>query len=113
LTNQKFSKGPFSIQRSGTGEIYIASDKSPDPGTEARFTFIARVLDFTDAYPLWEWPDKKEVEANALLFAASPEMYDALKRLINCHTGAKWQTEEVQREAWLAAMAALDKADGK
>ena len=49
---------------------------------------------------------------SARLIAAAPEMYEALHRLINCHTGAPWQTIEVQRAAWMAARAALDKAEG-
>ena len=47
---------------------------------------------------------------DAPLIAAAPCLLDALVNLINCHTGASWQTPEVQREAWIAARAAITKA---
>lgn len=52
-------------------------------------------------------------EANAALIAAAPEMLDALRGLVNCHTGAVWQTAEAQRRWWLAAAAAISKAEGR
>jgi len=59
-------------------------------------------------YHNWE-----RTTANARLIAASPELLQALKRLINTHTGAIWQTEEVQRNAWINAAEVIDQAEGK
>lgn len=51
--------------------------------------------------------------ANAQLIAAAPAMLAALKGLVNCHTGASWQTPEAQREWWLAATDAIKAAEGR
>lgn len=51
--------------------------------------------------------------AQLQLEEAAPALLDALRSLVNCHTGAAWQTQAVQREAWVAARAALAQADGE
>jgi len=52
-------------------------------------------------------------EANACLIAAAPELLYALRGLVNCHTGACWQTAEERRRWFLAADAAIAKAEGR
>ena len=47
------------------------------------------------------------------LYATAPELVAALEGLINCHTGAPWQTVEVRRQWWLKARAAIAKAKGE
>lgn len=58
-----------------------------------------------------KWTD--EHRANAQLIAAAPELLEALGGLVNCHTGAAWQTEAVRREWWLKGVAAIAKAKGE
>lgn len=48
---------------------------------------------------------------NVALIVAAPDLLDALRGLVNCHTGACWQTPEAQRRWWLAADAAIAKAE--
>ena len=52
-------------------------------------------------------------DEDARIMAAAPELLDALRGLMNCHTGAAWQTTDVQRRWWLAADAAVKKATGR
>jgi hypothetical protein len=55
------------------------------------------------------YEDLSEVEANARLISAAPEMYEALKDLV-------YQVQGPDQPAWLClkdARAAIDKAEGK
>lgn len=56
----------------------------------------------TVAHETGLWPRRLAEDRTALT--------DALWRLINCHTGAAWQTEEVQRAAWINAAETVEKA---
>lgn len=61
----------------------------------------------------WNGHNERNGDANARLIAAAPELLGALETLINCHTGAPWQTEAVRRAAWLKVQAAIAKATGE
>lgn len=52
-----------------------------------------------------------ENRANSHLIELAPDMYETLRGLVNCHTGAKWQTDEVRREWWIKAKELLDNLD--
>jgi len=52
-------------------------------------------------------------KANARLIAAAPDLLKALEGLVNCHTGAIWQTESVQRRHWIEAQDAIRAARGE
>lgn len=54
-----------------------------------------------------------ETICNLKLIAAAPELLEALRGLMNCHTGAAWQTADAQRRWWMAADAAVAKATGR
>ena len=54
---------------------------------------------------------KEEVAANAQLWATAPRMLAALRGIRNCHTGAKWQTPEIRRDAFLEVTAAINEAE--
>jgi hypothetical protein len=69
-------------------------------------------IDGPDGRPVaWTAFDRAACLENRSLIVAAPDLYAALRALINCHTGAAWQTEDVQRAAWIAAQEALRKAE--
>lgn len=49
---------------------------------------------------------------NGCMLANAHRLFDALRRLVNTHTGAIWQTAAVQREAWTEAADAIARATG-
>lgn len=57
--------------------------------------------------------DDVQQSADISLAAAAPELLEALRGLVNCHTGAVWQTTEARRRYWLAAARAIAKAEGR
>ncbi len=79
-----YTPGPweFDPEFSGCGDLLIASPKSPDPETRARYTFIAEAKTFRGRNPLWEYPERAECEANARLIAAAPDLLAALQTLL-------------------------------
>jgi len=66
----------------------------------------------------YDWEGGKEIEANAHLIAAAPEMYEALRWLLHlAHDVSKAGpdfpvTEEEWADAWESAKAALERAEG-
>lgn len=65
----------------------------------------------------YDWEGGKEIEANAHLIAAAPEMYEALRWLLHlAHDVSKAGpdfpvTEEEWADAWESAKAALERAE--
>jgi hypothetical protein len=55
----------------------------------------------------------EERMAISQLKKSAPRLQRALIGLVNCHTGAKWQTVEVQRVHWVEALAALAESGWK
>lgn len=107
MTDSKWTKGPWTVLPCGPENEY-RSFYIVDP-YGARFHH-GRFDGIAETGPLVLRP---ESEANARLIAAAPDLAEALEALINCHTGAPWQTVEVQRAAWLKAAEALRKAKGE
>lgn len=67
----------------------------------------------TKEYPAYAFPlgtDSDEAAQRVRLCAAAPDLLAALVRLINCHTGAEWQTPKIQRDAWTLAADAVSRA---
>ncbi len=70
--------------------------------------------DFWPAVVLGDGPKNSGTAiANARLIAAAPKLLEALRGLVNCHTGAEWQTVEAQRQWWIAANKAIAEAEGR
>ena len=72
--------GPWDVQRDGTGLLHIASAVSPDPGTNARYLWVALINPTKSDNPLWR--QEEESEANARAIAALQELIVALKALL-------------------------------
>jgi hypothetical protein len=93
---EKFTPGPWYLTGSEVGGAMVVSNDK----------IICR-------WPLPSDNDSAESVSNGRMMRAAPDMYEALNGLINCHTGAAWQTVEVQRRWWLKATEALAKARGE
>jgi len=66
--------------------------------------YTIKARNFYPAVALGDGRENKGVAiANARLIEAAPELLNALRGLVSCHTGAEWQTTEVQRRWWIAA----------
>jgi hypothetical protein len=57
--------------------------------------------------------DDEQQSADVSLAAAAPDLLEALRGLVNCHTRAVWQTTKARRRWWLAATRAIAKAAGR
>lgn len=65
MRNTKFTPGPYMVERIKKGEYYVKGEGS-------RLCLID-----------WSEHHDTEARANADLFAAAPELYDALEKIIN------------------------------
>ena len=93
---------------------YRAHPYSIKDGSRVRFEIVAKDFDGEEYVVARTADDGSRVgEATANLLAAAPELYAAMWSLLNCHTGAPWQTEQVRNAAFLRCSAALAKAEGR
>ena len=77
----KHTPGPWRVVRDGAGALSIASDSvQPDPVTQARYLFVARVERTRSGNPLWR--QDEESEPNAALIAAAPDLLAALEMAV-------------------------------
>lgn len=108
----KYTPGPWTIQSAGPSGMEVG----PFPEDFDTWHPTARNRcrgDFSVAYTLPRFYIDKpgqipgEEDANVLLIAAAPDLYEALKMLWNAQSDGK------SSEAWTAAAKALAKAEGK
>lgn len=107
MTDVKFTAGPWRVE-DGTTLIWGACTE--DPSTYGMGYPIAECR-ITPTNPTWaKGPDDDEGIANAHLIAASPDLYEALKELMD-EAGALCREPVTDGE--IAARAALKKAESK
>ena len=97
MNETKWTPGPWVVQRDSGMYIYITQPhdtKNRVPG------YYAEVRRFTS--------NTKQVEANANLIAAAPELYEALELLVVTNDNGGWPSA-----ALVIARAALEKARGE
>ena len=87
MNKTPWTPGPWKIHAPGAfsptkDRWVITSPISPDPGTRARYTVLGELASAFDGEPLWEYPSRGELSANAALIALAPEMAEALRALV-------------------------------
>lgn len=98
MSTPKFAPGPWVVD----WDDFVVRAKSPIDG---RMVPVARPYGVTE--------NGTDVPGNARLIAAAPDMYEALKSIVEDHDfcGDDWGD---RRDAWIeTARAALAKAEGK
>ena len=97
MNKTNWTPGPWEVQRDSGLRIYITQPndaKNRVPG------YYAEVRRFT--------PNANQVEANAKLIAAAPDLYDALELLVDTNDSGGWPSAAI-----VIARAALAKARGE
>lgn len=117
MTTAAHTPGPWTVQKDGVGRLAIAAAVSPDPGTNARFLWVADVPQTRQANPLWR--QEEESEANAALIAAAPDLLASLREGEDIISGLEAAADNAGldlsevRAWWQGASALLDRVDGK
>ncbi|EIU7111441.1 hypothetical protein [Pseudomonas aeruginosa] len=97
----KHTPGPWGIERLH-GEINVISCNERDGAAKDMGIVYVLARDVGGMIHGEQFDDRSEVEANARLMAAAPELLDALVALVEC--------EQTTPELWEAARAAIAKA---
>ena len=71
------TKGPWTIEHSGTNRTLIYGNRGIDPVTEARAAIVADLGSPGGPNPLWNYIEHDEHTANARLLAVAPALLAA------------------------------------
>lgn len=104
----QYTPGPWKLVPSGTGELLIAGNRSPDPVTRARYLWVATVhqapADTVQMnHPTWEFLTVQEAAANARLIQESPLLLEGCQAALSLLTddghqgGTTWTVKRLKQ----------------